>query len=118
MTDYHDQSHFRKRQKQASAVVLSIFAIALVAGGIYFKKDLDQSRLEQQWGLWRDDNCTLTSPSTREPGNSGGSLYAAANHRGAPGSWSCTDGSSYELHNSDLPPKHWTPPAAQGAPSQ
>ena len=105
-----DTNHFKKRQRQLIAIAAAIVTIILVVAGINLRGDLAQAKLEQQWGLWRDDNCTLVNGDAQQTTRSSNDLYGPAKHAGAPGVWNCRDGSTHTLHNSDQPPTGWAPP--------
>lgn len=105
-----DTKHFKKKQKQLIAIAAAIVTLILIFAGFNLKRDLAHAKLEQQWGLWRDDNCKLVSGGAQSTAKSSNDLYGPAKHAGAPGVWNCSDGSMHTLHNSDQPPNGWTPP--------
>ena len=106
----HDANHFKKRQRQVLMAAGALFVVSIIIAGYFFKLDLDKAKLEQQWGVWRDDNCTLVTQDAPDASKAESSIYGPARHAGAPGVWNCSDGSTHTLHNSDQPPNGWTPP--------
>src|SRR5690349_11000198 len=102
MTAEYNTHHFRMRRRQV--ILASIVLMALLAGiaVVRLQTKVAGARLEQQWGLWRDDHCKPVAGRLAHKRKA--SLYDHAHTGGVPATWQCSNGLRYVLANSDKPP--------------
>jgi len=108
MNHSDERQYFQRRRRQA--ISLGLGAALLLSGVAVarFHADLAAAEREQEWGLYRDDHCTqVAGPKPRKIATA----YDHAHSEGSPGTWSCKDGKTYVLSNSDKPPATWQPSA-------
>lgn len=107
-----DEKHFRKLRRRLAAGGILLVLVVIAIAAVNFRSDYREARLQQQWGLWRDDHCLLTDAPTphvaASPQNA--TIYDASRLQGIPGTWQCVDGRTYTLDDSSQPPSGWIPP--------